>query len=63
MESDIFTAQSLGADTVAIGALDSNGGLDFEKFANAAHRHGVPLIVDNTFPIMTSGVPSVSTST
>ncbi len=23
--------------------------LDFEKFANAAHRHGVPLIVDNTF--------------
>ncbi len=23
---------------------------DFEKFANAAHRHGVPLIVDNTFP-------------
>lgn len=24
--------------------------LDFEKFANAAHHHGVPLIVDNTFP-------------
>ena len=24
--------------------------LDFDKFANAAHRHGVPLIVDNTFP-------------
>ena len=24
--------------------------LDIEKFANAAHRHGVPLIVDNTFP-------------
>ena len=24
--------------------------LDFEKFASAAHRHGVPLIVDNTFP-------------
>ena len=23
---------------------------DFEKFATAAHRHGVPLIVDNTFP-------------
>ncbi len=23
--------------------------LDFEKFANAAHNHGVPLIVDNTF--------------
>ncbi len=24
--------------------------LDFEKFAAAAHSHGVPLIVDNTFP-------------
>ena len=24
--------------------------LDIEKFANAAHKHGVPLIVDNTFP-------------
>lgn len=24
--------------------------LDFEKFARAAHDHGVPLIVDNTFP-------------
>ena len=24
--------------------------LDIEKFAFAAHRHGVPLIVDNTFP-------------
>ena len=23
--------------------------LDFEKFSNAAHEHGVPLIVDNTF--------------
>ena len=23
--------------------------LDFEKFADAAHKHGVPLIVDNTF--------------
>lgn len=23
---------------------------DFEKFASAAHSHGVPLIVDNTFP-------------
>ena len=23
---------------------------DFERFANAAHAHGVPLIVDNTFP-------------
>ena len=24
--------------------------LDFERFARAAHAHGVPLIVDNTFP-------------
>ncbi len=24
--------------------------LDFEKFATVAHAHGVPLIVDNTFP-------------
>lgn len=24
--------------------------LDFEKFVEAAHSHGVPLIVDNTFP-------------
>lgn len=24
--------------------------LDIEKFANAAHAHGVPLVVDNTFP-------------
>lgn len=24
--------------------------LDIEKFANAAHKHGAPLIVDNTFP-------------
>ena len=24
--------------------------LDIERFATAAHRHGVPLIVDNTFP-------------
>ena len=25
--------------------------LDIEKFAKAAHAHGVPLIIDNTFPI------------
>ena len=24
--------------------------LDFEKFVSAAHRHGVPIVVDNTFP-------------
>ena len=33
-------------ETIANPALSV---LDFEKFANAAHRHGVPLIVDNTF--------------
>ncbi len=33
-------------ETIANPALDV---LDIEKFANAAHRHGVPLIVDNTF--------------
>ncbi len=34
-------------ETVANPALSV---LDIEKFANAAHAHGVPLIVDNTFP-------------
>ncbi|MBP5610523.1 MAG: O-acetylhomoserine aminocarboxypropyltransferase/cysteine synthase [Clostridia bacterium] len=24
--------------------------LDFDKFASVAHKHGVPLVVDNTFP-------------
>ena len=24
--------------------------LDIERFAKAAHAHGVPLIIDNTFP-------------
>ena len=33
-------------ETIAIPALTV---LDIEKFASAAHRHGVPLIVDNTF--------------
>lgn len=33
-------------ETVANPALTV---LDFEKFANATHSHGVPLIVDNTF--------------
>jgi len=35
------------AETIANPALVV---LDIEKFANAAHKHGVPLIVDNTFP-------------
>ncbi|MBR2886134.1 MAG: O-acetylhomoserine aminocarboxypropyltransferase/cysteine synthase [Clostridia bacterium] len=33
-------------ETIANPALDV---LDIEKFANAAHAHGVPLIIDNTF--------------
>jgi len=31
--------------------------LDFEKFSSAAHRHGVPLIVDNTFPTPINCLP------
>ena len=34
-------------ETIANPALSV---LDIEKFAKAAHKHGVPLIVDNTFP-------------
>ncbi len=34
-------------ETVANPALNV---LDIERFANAAHAHGVPLIIDNTFP-------------
>ncbi|MBE6828076.1 MAG: bifunctional O-acetylhomoserine aminocarboxypropyltransferase/cysteine synthase [Ruminococcaceae bacterium] len=34
-------------ETVANPSLDV---LDIEKFAKAAHAHGVPLIIDNTFP-------------
>ncbi len=34
-------------ETIANPSLDV---LDIEKFARAAHAHGVPLIVDNTFP-------------
>ena len=35
------------AETLSNPSLDV---LDIEKFAKAAHAHGVPLIVDNTFP-------------
>ena len=31
--------------------------LDIEKFAKAAHAHGVPLIVDNTFPTPVNAQP------
>ncbi len=34
-------------ETIANPALNV---LDIERFADAAHRHGVPLILDNTFP-------------
>lgn len=34
-------------ETISNPSLDI---LDIERFAAAAHRHGVPLIVDNTFP-------------
>lgn len=34
-------------ETIANPALNV---LDIERFANMAHKHGVPLIIDNTFP-------------
>lgn len=34
-------------ETIANPALDV---LDIERFANMAHKHGVPLLIDNTFP-------------
>ena len=39
--------KALFGETIANPALTV---LDIEKFAKAAHAHGVPLIVDNTFP-------------
>ena len=39
--------KAMYGETIANPALTV---LDIEKFAVAAHRHGVPLIVDNTFP-------------
>jgi O-acetylhomoserine (thiol)-lyase len=39
--------KALFGETIANPAL---GVLDIEKFARIAHSHGVPLIVDNTFP-------------
>ena len=39
--------KALFGETIANPALTV---LDIEKFARAAHAHGVPLIVDNTFP-------------
>ena len=40
------TTKAVFGETIANPALTV---LDIEKFAQAAHRHGVPLIVDNTF--------------
>lgn len=42
------------AETLSNPALEV---LDIEKFANAAHSHGVPLIVDNTFPTPVNCLP------
>ena len=39
--------RAMFGETIANPALTV---LDIEKFANVAHKHGVPLIVDNTFP-------------
>ena len=39
--------RAMFGETIANPALTV---LDIERFARAAHRHGVPLIVDNTFP-------------
>ncbi len=39
--------KAMFAESIANPALTV---LDFEKFARLAHSHGVPLIVDNTFP-------------
>ena len=39
--------KALFGETIANPALTV---LDIEKFANVAHAHGVPLIIDNTFP-------------
>lgn len=39
--------KALFAETISNPAMNV---LDIEKFAQIAHRHGVPLIVDNTFP-------------
>ena len=41
------TTKAVFGETVANPALSV---LDIERFAQAAHAHGVPLIVDNTFP-------------
>ena len=41
------TTKCVFGETIANPALEV---LDIERFAKAAHAHGVPLIVDNTFP-------------
>jgi len=51
-EEELFAAfqpntKAVFGETIANPALTV---LDIEKFAKAAHEHGVPLIVDNTFP-------------
>ena len=46
--------KALFGETIANPALTV---LDIEKFARVAHEHGVPLIVDNTFPTPTNCRP------
>ena len=46
MGNYVANTKALFAETIANPALTV---LDIEKFAAVAHRHGVPLIVDNTF--------------
>ena len=41
-------------ETIANPALNV---LDIERFANMAHKHGVPLIIDNTFPTPVNSRP------
>lgn len=41
------STKALFGETISNPSLDV---LDIEKFAKVAHEHGVPLIVDNTFP-------------
>ena len=47
--------KALFGETIANPALTV---LDIEKFAKAAHAHGVPLIVDNTFATPGAAGPS-----
>ncbi len=51
-EEELNAASQPNTKAVFGESISNPGGqiLDFEKFAHVAHAHGVPLIVDNTFP-------------